>query len=327
MNRAIPATLKSSRFSAQLCMRWEETPHVSVVFRLSRAQFLPVILSPVLVGSALAWWTDRVFDPVIFALVVVGSALFHLAANTIDDAYDYASGVDQVSNSMFPPDFGGWKVLPRGLMTFNEARMIAYLFFALTLTIGLYLTYLAGPLVLLLGLVGAFFAYFHVAPPLRLGYRGLGLSELGIFLSFGVLPVMGSFLVQSSYVSSATLLAGVPLGLLTASVLINHDQIFLEPFEKAGKRTLTVIVGRTKASGIAFAITLLAYLIVVVAAAARLLPIACLLVLLTLPLFWSQIRLYRTPAQSPLHYVKLTQRTFALSVVFGVLMAVGFLIG
>jgi 1,4-dihydroxy-2-naphthoate octaprenyltransferase len=284
------------------------------------------MLSPVLVGSALAWWTSRVFDPVIFALVVVGSALFHLAANTIDDAYDYASGVDQLSNSMFPPDFGGWKVLPRALMTFSQAKLIAYLFFALTLAIGLYLTYLAGPLVLLLGLVGAFFAYFHVAPPLRLGYRGLGLSELGIFLSFGVLPVMGSFLVQSSYVSSTTLLAGVPLGLLTASILINHDQIFLEPYEKAGKRSLTVTVGRTTAKTTAFVFTLFAYLIVIVAVATGLLPIACLLILLALPLFWSQIRLYRTPAQSPLHYVNLTQRTFALSVIFGVLMATALLI-
>ena len=66
----------------------------SRIFRLSRAQFLPVILSPVVVGTVLAWWSDRMFSPLLFVLVSMGSICLHLAANTIDDAYDYKSGVD-----------------------------------------------------------------------------------------------------------------------------------------------------------------------------------------------------------------------------------------
>jgi hypothetical protein len=48
---------------------------------------------------------------------------------------------------------------------------------------------------------------------------------------------------------------------------------------------------------------------------------------LTLPLFLFQLRLYSTPAGSPLHWVKVTQVTFALSVSFGVLLALGLVIG
>ena len=297
------------------------------IFRLSRAQFLPVILSPILVGSVLAWWTDRAFNVLTFGLVVLGSITAHLAANTIDDAYDYASGVDVVSNSMFPPDFGGWKPLPRGFITFGHAKLVAYLFFSVTILVGLYLTMVAGPLVLLLGAVGIFFAYFHVAPPLRLGYRGLGLSEIGIFLSFGVLPVIGSFYVQSSYVSTLSLITGMPLGLLTTSVLINHDQIFYDPYVKAGKRSFTVTVGRKPAMTTTLILTLLSYAVVLAAALGKLMPITTLLVFLTLPLFIMQTKLYATPAQSPLHYVKLTQTTFALSVIFGVLLALGLAVG
>lgn len=297
------------------------------IFRLSRAQFLPVILSPILVGSILAWWTDRAFNVLTFGLVVLGSITAHLAANTIDDAYDYASGVDVVSNSMFPPDFGGWKPLPRGFITFGHAKLVAYLFFSVTILVGLYLTMVAGPLVLLLGAVGIFFAYFHVAPPLRLGYRGLGLSEIGIFLSFGVLPVIGSFYVQASYVSTLSLITGIPLGLLTTSVLINHDQIFYDPYVKAGKRSFTVTVGRKPAMTTALILTLLSYAVMLAAALGKLMPITTLLVFLTLPLFIMQTKLYTTPAQSPLHYVKLTQATFALSVIFGVLLALGLAVG
>jgi 1,4-dihydroxy-2-naphthoate octaprenyltransferase len=297
------------------------------IFRLSRAQFLPVVLSPILVGSVLAWWTDRAFNVLTFGLVVLGSVTAHLAANTIDDAYDYASGVDVVSNSMFPPDFGGWKPLPRGFITFGHAKLVAYLFFSVTILVGLYLTLVAGPLLLLLGAVGIFFAYFHVAPPLRLGYRGLGLSEIGIFLSFGVLPVIGSFYVQSSYVSTLSLITGMPLGLLTTSVLINHDQIFYDPYVKAGKRSFTVTVGRKPAMTTALILTLFSYAIVLAAALGKLIPMTTLLVFLTLPLFIMQTKLYTTPAQSPLHYVKLTQATFVLSIIFGGLLALGLAVG
>jgi len=269
----------------------------------------------------------RAFNVLTFGLVVLGSVTAHLAANTIDDAYDYASGVDVVSNSMFPPDFGGWKPLPRGFITFGHAKLVAYLFFSVTILVGLYLTLVAGPLLLLLGAVGIFFAYFHVAPPLRLGYRGLGLSEIGIFLSFGVLPVIGSFYVQSSYVSTLSLITGMPLGLLTTSVLINHDQIFYDPYVKAGKRSFTVTVGRKPAMTTALILTLFSYAIVLAAALGKLIPMTTLLVFLTLPLFIMQTKLYTTPAQSPLHYVKLTQATFALSIIFGVLLALGLAVG
>ncbi len=266
-------------------------------------------------------------SPYLFGLVVLGSILFHLAANTIDDVYDFESGVDVVSNNMFPPDFGGWKVLPRGLMTFDKAKLTAYLFFMLTIIVGLYLTLVTGPIVLLLGAIGFFFAYFHVAPPLRLGYRGLGLSELGIFLSFGILPVVGSFYVQSGYVSPLSALMGLPLGFLTTTVLINHDQIFFDSYQKSGKRSFTVTVGRRVAFAAAFALTLASYLIVLGAVVWRLLPAFAGLVLLTLPLYFIQIRSYRTSARSPLHYVKLTQTTFALSVIFGLLLTVGLILG
>ncbi len=217
--------------------------------------------------------------------------------------------------------------MPRGLITFGQAKSTAYLFFILTTIVGLYLTLLTGPIVLFLGAIGLFFAYFHVAPPLRLAYRGLGLSELGIFLSFGILPVVGSFYVQAGYVSSVAELVGLPLGFLTTTVLINHDQIFFDAYRKAGKKSYTVTVGRKMAIVTAFALTLISYAIVLGAVVWGSLPAFAGLVLLTLPLYLIQIRFYQMPAKSPLHYVKLTQTTLALTVIFGLLLTVGLLIG
>ena len=60
---------------------------------------------------------------------------------------------------------------------------------------------------------------------------------------------------------------GIPIGLLTASVLINHDQIFFDPYLKAGKRSLAVTLGRKHAMESAFVFTLLAYAVVALAVA------------------------------------------------------------
>jgi 1,4-dihydroxy-2-naphthoate octaprenyltransferase len=114
---------------------------------------------------------------------------------------------------------------------------------------------------------------------------------------------------------------------LTTTVLINHDQIFFDAYKKSAKKSYTVTVGRKKAVVTAFALTLSSYGIILGAILWRFLPASTGLVLLTLPLYLIQIRLYQTAAKSPLHYVKLTQTTFALSVVFGLLLTLGLLIG
>ncbi len=251
--------------------------------------------------------------------------MLHLGANTIDDAYDYQSGVDVRSNSMFPPDFGGWKPLPRNIMTLGEVKRLAYAFFLLALTVGLYLTYATGPIVFALGAIGAFFGFFHVAPPLSLGYRGLG--EAGVAVSFGLLPAIGSFFVQTRYISLESAIIGIPLGLLTATILMNHDQIFYEPFQQAGKRSLTVILGRRASMNVSLLMTLVSYLIVLLAIPVGLLPPTSAIVLLSLPLFGREVRLYRSMSPSPVHYVKLTMTTFVLSVSFGVLLALGLVVG
>ncbi len=251
--------------------------------------------------------------------------MLHLGANTIDDAYDYQSGVDVRSNSMFPPDFGGWKPLPRNMMTLGEVKGLAYAFFLLALAIGAYLTYATGPLVFVLGAIGAFFGFFHVAPPLRLGYRGLG--EAGVAVSFGLLPAIGSFFVQTRTILLGSVLVGIPLGLLTATILMNHDQIFYEPYRQSGKRSLTVILGRRASMNVSLSLTVVSYLIVLLAVPVGLLPAASAIVLISLPLFARQVQLYRSVAGSPMHYVKLTMTTFLLSVSFGVLLALGLVVG
>ena len=62
-------------------------------FRLTRVQFLPVMIAPIVLGLAVSWFTSRALHPVLTFLVLTGSVSLHLAANSIDDVYDFVNGL------------------------------------------------------------------------------------------------------------------------------------------------------------------------------------------------------------------------------------------
>ena len=296
------------------------------LFRLSRAQFTPLIIAPTAIGIASGWFVERALNPVHVLLVLAGAVLLQLAANVIDDYYDFTSGIDQISNQMFPPDFGGWKVLPRGLMAPRDAKMIGYGMFAVCIAIGAYFGYVIGPIAFILALLGTFFGIAHTGPPMKFAYRGLGLGELGIFLAFGPIPAAGAHYVISGELSVIPVMASIPSGLLTAAVLVDHDLIFLEPYRKGGKRSLAVVLGLSESMAVSSAAAVAAYAIIAGGVLAGLFPIPVLASLITLPLFIRKVNFQKTPAANPLHYVKITMVSLILTVVFGLLVALGFML-
>lgn len=296
------------------------------LFRLSRAQFTPLIVAPTTIGIASGWFVERTLDPLHLMLVFAGAIILQLAANVIDDYYDFTSGIDQISNQMFPPDFGGWKVLPRELMTPRDAKILGFSLFTVSIVIGAYFGYVVGPLAFVLAVFGTFFGIAHTGPPMKFAYRGLGLGELGIFLAFGPIPAIGAHYVVSGETSLIPIIASIPSGLLTAAVLVDHDLIFFEPYRRGGKRSLAVVLGASKAMMVSSAAAVAAYVVVILGVVAGLFPISVLASFITLPLFLRKVTLQRIPAPNPLHYVKITMTSFILTVAFGLLVALGFLV-
>ena len=73
--------------------------------------------------------------------------------------------------------------------------------------IGLYLTWVSGPWLLAIGLLGLFIGTFYTShTAVNMKYHGLG--DLAVFLNFGILGSLGAFYVQSS----AIILDTGPLG-------------------------------------------------------------------------------------------------------------------
>ncbi|MOA09878.1 1,4-dihydroxy-2-naphthoate octaprenyltransferase [compost metagenome] len=148
------------------------------------------------------------------------------------------------------------------------------------------LSLFSGWLVMVYCLLGGMIAYFYVAPPIRYGYRGKGYSEIAILLSFGVLPIMGTYYVQTGEFSFSLVLLSMPVGILTTMLLFNHHFLHWRADEQAGKKSLVVVWGEKRSLRFSKMMLFLAYAFVVVCVAARILPIYALLALLTaIPLY------------------------------------------
>jgi len=301
-------------------------PSGFVVFaKLVRLQFIPVMVAPVALGAAAAWYLTSRFNALNFLLALVGSISLHLAANAIDDVYDHVNGVDSVSDKTFPREFPGWKPLTRGMISLKGGFEASGILYGFSLVVGLYLSLTVGWFALGIAIPGILLSYFYAAPPVKLDYRGLGMGELAIFLSFGPIPCLGTYYVLTGGLSLIPLILSIPTGLLTTSVLLSHDKIFFDAYSEAGKRSLAVVLGRNLTNKLIFALGLVAYLLVFLFILLGYAPVYAAAVLLTIPLFVGAVDLAGRDASPPEH-ARRTMRAFVQSVTFTLLLSLALLL-
>jgi 1,4-dihydroxy-2-naphthoate octaprenyltransferase len=302
-------------------------PLLPLLARFVRLQFSPLMIGPVVLGAGVAWYAAKRLDPVIFLLTLLGSVSLLLAANAIDDVYDEMNGVDAVADRLFPKEFPGWKPITRGAMSLRDGFVISGALYGLSILVGLYLSRVVGWLALWIAVPGILLSFFYTAPPLRLDYRGLGLGELSILVSFGPIPCLGAFYVLTGSVSALPVIASVSTGLLTVNVLLMHDTLFFEPYRQAGKRSLAVVLGAARTEALVISTTAISYLVIGGCVAVGAAPKTALLCLLAVPFFvWSRAR-FPADAPPPKVFAARTMRTFLHTVAFTLLLALGFFLG
>jgi 1,4-dihydroxy-2-naphthoate octaprenyltransferase len=296
-----------------------ETPSPSrwaLFVNATRLPFLTAAVTPVLVGTAVAW-RHGPLDLINFLLAFFGAAFFHIAANVINDYYDHRSGADE-ANLTPTPFSGGSRLIQRGLFSPRQTRTLAVAFYALGCLTGLGLVFRAGWPVLLFGLAGTLTGFLYTAPPVQLVHRGLG--EIAVGLGFGPIIVLGAFWVQTQQLSLEAFIASLPVGLLVAAILYINEVPDRLWDGRAGKRTLVVRISpRMVVMGYAGLLGL-TYLIVLAGVLAGVLVPAALLSLATIPMAWNAFRTLRRHSGFPYRLIPANATTIFTHLLTGMLL-------
>jgi len=250
--------------------------------------FLTVSVTPVLLATAMAW-RDGWFSWLYFGLTLVGSVAVHCGATTCNEYYDYLSGND-VINQVKTPFSGGTRVIVDKVLSAGSIARAAGLFFLTGGLIGLYFFTQRGTPVLIFGGIGVLIAYFYTAPPVKLIYRGWG--ELALGIAFGPLIVAGAYFLQTGTVNWPTLVASLPIGLLTTAILYINEFPDYEADKGAAKFNLVVRLGTARAVWVYYLLLAAVYAIIATASLVDWFPRWSLSALLTLPAaIWAAARL------------------------------------
>src|SRR5258708_30706204 len=110
-----------------------------------------------------------------------------------NDVFDFEKGAD-TKDRLGPP-----RAAQMGLLTPHALRLGMTVAFLAALAVGVYLTAVAGPVIVVIGLLAIASAIAYTGGPYPLGYHGLGGVFLLGFFRFVALP--GAALVQAGPVS------------------------------------------------------------------------------------------------------------------------------
>jgi 1,4-dihydroxy-2-naphthoate octaprenyltransferase len=275
---------------------------------------------PVIFGTVLAVvYGGYELKPVLFVLAFFGMVILHSGANILSDIFDYKKGLDKIPS----PVSGG---VVRGYISIREAWIASVAMLLAGTVIGLYLTYVTGPWLLAIGLLGLFVGTFYTTDTvLAMKYHGLG--DLAVFLNFGILGSLGAYYVQSGELSWVPVIWAIPMSMLVIAILHANNWRDIQS-DKAGKIfTIAALLGDKSSLryyGVLiygpFAVVLLLIMVPflffpdLVA-----MPFTFLITLLALPLalrLWKKALNRQTPSK-PLDFIALDGATAQLNLLFG----------
>ncbi len=300
----------------------------------ARPRTLPAAIAPVLVGSAAAWaytiprvstgpetieitWGPGTFSWGNFVAALIGATFIQIGTNLANDYSDAKRGADTVDR------LGPVRVTAAGLVAPRRVRYATWVAFGVAALAGFYLVTQVGPEILVIGILSIAAGVLYTGGPKPYGYEGLG--EVFVFVFFGLVAVNGSYYVQLEDLHTLPVLLSIPIGLLSAAILVVNNVRDIDTDRRAGKRTLAVRIGRERSRDL---------YVSMIAASYVLLPIAliagdgsgwAMLGLLSIPLAVAPIRAVRERTDGPALNGALAG-TGALLAAYALLVAVGLLI-
>ena len=278
----------------------------------TRPWSFPASAMPVLTTFAYMTWVCSLYslpiDWVNGILSVVGIVFFHASGNMLSDIRDYKKGVDK--GLCFMP-------LVNGSFTTKEYLRLSLTLFAVGLAIGFYILSRSGWPLLYAAVYGAFFTLTYAT------FKYFALGDLVIFLSYAIIPIMGTtYATISEYYVPALVLA-LPIGLITVAILHVNNTRDIESDRAAGIRTFAMLIGLKPSLKLYAFEVLFPFLLVIATIFCGWLPWYSLIVLLAVPKAWSNARTVLSAKKSGVEVLApIDAATAQLQFIFSLLLTI-----
>lgn len=206
----------------------------------ARPRTLPAAIAPVLVGTAAAvQWYGSLPRWGAFVAALVGSIFIQIGTNLANDYSDAKRGADTADR------LGPVRVTASGMVTPQRVMTATWIAFAVAVACGIYLTTVAGWVILVIGVLSIAAGVLYTGGPRPYGYAGFG--EVFVFLFFGLVAVNGSYYVQLEELDALPLGLSISVGFLATAIIVVNNVRDVETDRRAGKNTLAVRIGRERA--------------------------------------------------------------------------------
>lgn len=202
----------------------------------ARLRTLPLAITPVLIGTGAATLVDGMLHWVLALLCLAVSISLQIGVNY---ANDYSDGIRGTDDFRVGPArlTASRKATPRAVLS------VALVFFGIGAAAGVALIVHSQQWwMLAVGAVCLLAAWFYTGGKRPYGYFGLG--ELFVFVFFGLVATIGTTYVQVLSVPQEAWFGAVGAGLLACAVLLANNLRDIDQDRTAGKRTLSVWIGK-----------------------------------------------------------------------------------
>ena len=281
----------------------------------SRPKTLPAAVVPIIVGSSLAYGEGK-FILLNSLIALFCSLLIQIGTNFVNDLYDFLKGSDKGDRK------GPQRVLAHGFISVKEMKIGSILIFLLAFLAGLYLVYVGGTIVLIIGVASILAGIAYTAGPFPLAYNGLG--DLFVFIFFGIVATAGTYYVNTFQFSLLSLLASIPVGALITNILLVNNYRDINEDKAANKKTTTVIFGGKFTQWQYIFLITLSYLVPIIFYIIFNYSYFIFLPLLSIPLALSLIKMLYTFEGEALN--KTLELTAKLSGLYGILFSIGLIL-
>ena len=274
----------------------------------------PASAMPVIVTTAFLFWRGYEISWGFAVWALVNIIIFHAAGNTWSDYFDFKMKVDA-------DDTFGAKTLTTGMFEPKEIKNLALVLTAVATAGGLALMALTGLPLLWIGIGGVLCTLLY--PYLK--FNALG--DLVILLAYAFLPVLGTSFVVAGGVLPNALIIALPLGLITDGILHSNNTRDMATDARAGIKTMAMSLG-TKSSAILYGFEMLfPFVWVGVCSIAGFMPIATVIVFMTLPVAIACAQTMKNSVEGGVHMIAdLDVRTANLQLMFSLLLTVAFVV-